>query len=256
MLLERAIRSVVGQSMNEQIEIVVGDDGNVSDYVVSQFDSRIRHLHNRPRLGLPQNVYNLGREAKGEFLAFLMDDDYWLPGFLSTCLSAFDEMPDLGIVFANHFFENGGRTLRECELSAGRHDDFSVKLLRYNPVPISSSLIRREVWDAATPLPDTNAFDFVLWARAAEQGYPFFYIDEPLMVYTANPEGLSASRAFRHDVVVALETLWFSNPQARSLLRKRRTAALYSRAKGHLADGNLIGAAADVSRMITAWART
>jgi GT2 family glycosyltransferase len=255
MMLERALQSVVGQSGRQEVEVIVGDDGNVSDSVISQFQVEVRHLHNHPRLGLARNVDNLGREAKGELLAFLMDDDYWLPDFLSRCLTAFEKMPDLGIVFTNHFFENGGRSLRTCELRPGRHDDFSVKLLWYNPVPISSSLIRREVWEAATPLPDTNAFDFVIWARAAEQGCAFFYVDEPLMVYAANPEGLSASRAFRNDVVVALETLRFSDPQAQSLLRKRRAAALYARAKGRLADGKVIGATADVARMVATWAR-
>lgn len=192
---------------------------------------------------------NLGLAAEGDFLAFLMDDDYWLPGFLSKSLTAFREMPDLGIVFANHFVENGDRTVRSCEPAAGRHDEFSVKLLRHNPVPISSSLIRREVWTETAPLPETNAFDFVLWARAAEGGHAFFYIDEPLMVYTANPEGLSASRAFRHDVVVALEALRFSDPEARRLLRRRLNAALYSRAKCRVAEGSLIPAFADLARI-------
>jgi GT2 family glycosyltransferase len=255
MLLERALRSVVEQEVKDHVEIVVGDDGEVSDEVISKFESRVRHLRNRPRLGLSANVNNLAREAEGDLLAFVMDDDYWLPDFLSKSLSAFREMPDLGIVFTNHFFENGHRTVRRCDLPAGRHDDFSVKLLRYNPVPISSSLIRREVWEEASPLPDTNAFDFVLWARAAETGYPFFYIDEPLMIYKANPEGLSASRAFRHEVVVALERLRFSDPEAQALLRKRLNAALYSRAKGNAAEGKLIAAIADLGRMLTALPR-
>jgi glycosyltransferase involved in cell wall biosynthesis len=251
MLLERALRSVVGQEAKDHVEIIVGDDGEVSDGVISKFGSRIRHLRNLPRLGLSANVNNLAREAEGEFLAFVMDDDYWLPDFLSKSLSAFREMADLGIVFTNHFFENGHRTVRKCDLPAGRHDDFSVKLLRYNPVPISSSLIRRAVWDEASPLPDTDAFDLVLWARAAEKGYPFFYIEEPLMVYKANPSGLSASRAFRHEVVVALEGLRFSDPAAQALLRRRLRAALYSRAKGNVAEGKLIAAIADLVRLLT-----
>jgi glycosyltransferase involved in cell wall biosynthesis len=246
-LLDRALQSVVQQGQ-DNIEIIVGDDGNVSDEVIGRYGSRVVHLRNRPRLGLPGNVNRLGREAQGEFLAFLMDDDYWLPEFLSRSLDAF-EKEDVGIVFANHFFENGARTLRDCALPAGRHDYFAVALLRHNPVPISSALIRREVWQCANPLPETNAFDFVLWARAAESGHSFFYIDEPLMVYTSNPEGLSASRAFRHETVVALESLQFTDREAQALHRKRLNKALYSRAKAYGATGRPWAALADLRRL-------
>jgi GT2 family glycosyltransferase len=231
------------------MEIIVGDDGAVSEKVVASFGPSIRHVRNRPRLGLARNVNNLARLAHGDFLAFLMDDDYWLPDFLSKALSVFREIPDLGIVFTNHFFENGDRTLRKCNLAPGRHDRFSVKLLQHNPVPISASLIRRDLWDDVSPLPETAAFDFVLWGRAAERGYPFFYIDEPLMVYRSSPHGFSASRAFRHDVVVALDSISFSEPEAQTLLSKRLNLALYTRAKGHLAGGNLLAAGVDLARL-------
>jgi GT2 family glycosyltransferase len=247
-LLDRAIQSALGQGHND-LEIIVGDDGNVSDEVVTKNGPAVRHIHNRPRLGLPGNVNSLAKHAEGEFLAFLMDDDYWLPGFLSNALGAFAAAPDLGIVFTNHFFENGVRTKRECPLMAGRHDDFAVKLLRYNPVPISSSLIRRQVWDTVGPLPKTDAFDFVLWGRASESGFPFFYVDEPLMVYKSNPDGLSAKRSFRNQTVVALESLHFSDPEAHALLRRRLDAALYSRAKGRLAEGKPLAAVADLGRL-------
>jgi hypothetical protein len=171
-----------------------------------------------------------------------MDDDYWLPGFLAEAVEPFEAMPDLGIVFANHFFESEARRLRRCALPPGRHDDFAVELLRQNPVPISASLIRRELWLEISPLPATQAFDFVMWGRAAERGAPFFYVDKPLMVYTSNPEGLSASRAFRNEVVVALEALQFSDPEARKLLRKKLIAARYSRAKGRLPGRRLLAA--------------
>jgi glycosyltransferase involved in cell wall biosynthesis len=253
-LLERALRSVVDQG-GEHIEIIVGDDGDVSDGIVASFGSRVRHLRNQPRLGLARNVNHLARNAQGEFLAFLMEDDYWLPRFSSTALSVFREMPDLGVAFTNHFFENGQRRVRECQLAPGRHDDFSVKLLQLNPVPISGAIIRRSLWEDVAPLPETQAFDFVLWARAAEQGWSFFYVDEPLMVYRSSPEGLSASRAFRHEVVVALESLSFENPEARDIHWKRLNKALYLRAKGNMTVGKPHLAVADITRLAARHAR-
>jgi GT2 family glycosyltransferase len=229
--------------------VIVGDDGDVSDETLAKFGPKVRHLHNRPRLGLPRNVSNLAQHARGQFLTFLMDDDYWLPGFLSRSLSAFREMPDLGVVFTNHFFENGQRRLRQCHLAPGRHENFAVKLLQLNPVPISGAVIRRSVWESVRPLPETQAFDFVLWARAADKGWSFFYVDEPLMVYRSSSEGLSASRAFRHEVVVALDALSFHDPEGQALLWTRLNKALYSRAKANLVSGRPDLAAADMIRL-------
>ncbi len=247
-LLKRALQSVIQQG--EEVEIIVGDNGGANEEVIAGFGPEIRHLRNPPATGLPGNVHRLANEATGELYAFLMDDDYWLPGFLSKSITAFTRFPDLGIAFTNHFFENGARTLRECSLPPGRHDDFAIKLLSFNPVPLSASMIRRTVWDSVAPLPNTSAFDFVIWARAAEQGASFYYIDEPLMVYKSNPSGLSASRVFRDDVVTALEAIRFSDPEAQGLLERRLSAALYARAKGRLATGRIAGAIMDGGRLI------
>jgi hypothetical protein len=167
------------------MEVIVGDDADEGAAIASEFDdARLRYEANPERLGMAGNWNRLCDMARGDYLLLLNDDDRLLPGFVGSCVSAFHRMPDLGVVFTNHFFDRDGRwEIRRCELPPGRHEDFSAKLLEYNPVPVSASLFRRTAWEQARTLPDTGSADLVLWGRIAERGWPFFYVGDPLMVY-------------------------------------------------------------------------
>jgi glycosyltransferase involved in cell wall biosynthesis len=249
-LLRRAIASALSQDAPVAMEVVVGDDADEGAAVASEFDDvRLRYQANPERLGMAGNWNRLCDVAHGDYLLLLNDDDRLLPGFVATCVSAFHRMPDLGVVFTNHFFDHRGRwEVRRCELQPGRHEDFSAKLLRYNPVPVSASLFRRTAWEHARTLPDTGSADLVLWGRIAERGWPFFYVGDPLMVYLPHAASVSGALSFRYDGVVALEALTMSDPEAERLRRERLADALVARASAHLLEGNARGATADLSR--------
>jgi glycosyltransferase involved in cell wall biosynthesis len=249
-LLRRAIASALSQDAPVAVEVIVGDDADEGAAIASEFDdARLRYQANPERLGMAGNWNQLCDMAQGDYLLLLNDDDRLLPGFVETCVSAFHRMPDLGVVFTNHFFDREGRwEIRRCELPPGRHEDFSAKLLRYNPVPVSASLFRRTAWEQARTLPDTGSADLVLWGRIAERGWPFFYVGDPLMVYLPHAESVSGALSFRYDGVVALEALTMSDPEAERLRRQRLADALVARASAHLLEGNRRGATADLSR--------
>lgn len=106
--------------------------------------------------------------ARGRFVGLLMDDDELVPDFLQAVVSRFAEDSSLGVVFTNHYFR-ANAVLREwrCGLPEGRYDDFLLPLLRYRPVAVSASLMRREVWEQVRSLPDMVTADVVLFVRAA-----------------------------------------------------------------------------------------
>lgn len=95
-LLKRAIRSVLAQTYQD-FEIIVVDDGmkeRAKDAALGFADPRIRYIQNDVSLG-GGGTRNRGiDEAKGEYVAFLDDDDEWLPEKLEKQVAALDSSSD------------------------------------------------------------------------------------------------------------------------------------------------------------------
>lgn len=80
--IQRAIKSVISQSYRD-LELLVVDDGSTDNtaFIVAnmaQNDSRIRYIKNDVNSGI-QKTLNYGlKEARGEYVARIDDDDYWV----------------------------------------------------------------------------------------------------------------------------------------------------------------------------------
>jgi len=100
-LVCEAIESALSQRPGE-VEIIVVDDASTDDtakVITETFGTRIRMLRTPERRGAGA-ARNAGlRLARGELVAFLDDDDLWLPGKLDAELKALERFPDAdGIV--------------------------------------------------------------------------------------------------------------------------------------------------------------
>lgn len=199
--LEAAIESVLAQSFGD-LEVVVSDDGHEGEEVARSFgDARVRYSANPTRLGMTGNWEAALSRARGRYVGLLMDDDRLLPEYLAHTRGVLDSRPDVGIVFTNHLFDDGAAVTARPELVApGYHRAILPTLVRFNPVPICATLMRREVLTKLLPLPDNHASDFVMMMRAALAGVVFYYIAEPLMVYRVHPEQLSGQAEFSEHV--------------------------------------------------------
>lgn len=97
--LAQALRSVVNQSFQDWEAIVV-DDGSTdstADMVSSFDDTRIRYLH-QPNTGRSR-ARNLGiTQAYGRYIAFLDDDDLYMPDKLAIETEYLDMHPRIGLV--------------------------------------------------------------------------------------------------------------------------------------------------------------
>jgi hypothetical protein len=102
-----------------------------------------------------------------------------------------------------------------------------LTLLRHNPVPICSTLMRRSVMLNLVPLPDTDSADIVMMARAATAGVAFYYVPEPLMLYRLHAGQLSGHHGFMDQVA----SVWdeFDFPPDSELERTRREQPMWSR---------------------------
>lgn len=101
-LLPRAIESVFNQSFKD-VEVIVVSDGSADgtdDYMKKyENDSRVQYINYKPARG-GNYARNKGiRASKGEYIAFLDDDDEWLPTKIELQVALMKADERLGLVY-------------------------------------------------------------------------------------------------------------------------------------------------------------
>ena len=224
----RAIESVIGQTLSP-LEILVCDDGSTdgTKEAVAAITSRkpyVRHLGLPRNTGSPAVPRNLGlRKARGAWIAFLDDDDEWLPEKLETQASALEK--GYVIVCANARKDDGAPYF---PVNVGPIDFDRRLLLRENPVITSTAIVeRRRLLDAGGfPTKPRLVEDHGAWLNLFDRGGIGARLNDVLVRYRST----GSDRFSTNPVAVQ---------RAGALLSMRRWAA-------HPFDGDL--AAATVSQ--------
>lgn len=114
-LIGAAIRSVLAQD-EPDFELLVLDNSSPDDTekVARSFDDpRLRYIRHEP-MGIAVARNLAVREAKSEFVAFVDDDDEWLPNKLRVQLALFENRPQVALVYGGfQWFDDSGRILHE-----------------------------------------------------------------------------------------------------------------------------------------------
>ena len=194
-----AVESALAQSA-PPLEVLVCDDGSgpateESLRGLSSKDERVRYLRVHPSAGTPAPARNLGIDrARGDWVAFLDDDDSWLPGKLAA-QAPFMEGDAYDVVASDAFRTSGGRYHGP---RAAPSRPTRTALLDANPVITSTAVVRRAALQAAGGF-DTELWlrgleDYALWLRLADRGARFVVLDAPLAVYDdVGPTRLSSA---------------------------------------------------------------
>jgi glycosyltransferase involved in cell wall biosynthesis len=96
--IKQAVDSVLAQKEID-CEIIIIDDGSSdrTEEIMAEYDDRVIYMR-QANQGVAA-ARNKGIElARGEFIAFLDADDYFLPNKLALQVAVFDDRPSLGIV--------------------------------------------------------------------------------------------------------------------------------------------------------------
>jgi glycosyltransferase involved in cell wall biosynthesis len=184
-----AIASVLRQTFPE-FRIVVVDDGsedNTETVVRAIADDRLLYVrHDGPRGdGAARNTGI--RSSGGDLIAFLDDDDEWLPEKLELQVAEFDRSEATGLIHTAYYvISPGGST------EVFRTTEDSITQLRQARIATSTVMVRRPAVEAVGLFDESIPFcsDYDLWLRLARI-YPIQYLDIPLARYLAFGQRLS-----------------------------------------------------------------
>lgn len=173
-LLPRAIRSVQEQTIKD-LEIIVVSDGSTDGTdelmeTLKKEDPRINYISYHP--GHNGNyARNTGIKAsKGEYVAFLDDDDEWLPAKLEEQLKVMESDEEKGLVYTgtHSIYADDGI---EYDSFPKLHGDMSKQVLYSNFAGSTTTvMVRKSILDKAG-LFDENLpamQDYDLWIRICQ----------------------------------------------------------------------------------------
>lgn len=191
-LLEQAVTSVVCQTFRD-FEILILDNNSTdeTESIVRRFgDRRLNYIRHAP-LNISQ-ARNLGLgKATGEFVAFLDDDDLWLPNKIESQLEVFERGPEnLALVYGGLIrIDDAGNEL-SCHAPVLRgmilrdllkqKDDFTGAAS--NPMLRKSTVVLLGGYNEQV----TTGEDWELYLRLAEK-YPIDFTSEPVVKIRCHP---------------------------------------------------------------------
>ena len=148
--LSGAIETVLQQTYRD-VEIIVVDDGSETDYaseVVAEYsETSIRSIEHEVNRGLSA-ARNTGiGKARGEYIAFLDDDDRWHEQKLKRQVSVLENDADIGLVTCCLASISPSGEILRCEESKPS-GDLSAEIFRKNVIGTPSRvLVRSDVFD-------------------------------------------------------------------------------------------------------------
>lgn len=174
--IKKAVQSVLNQTYAD-FELIVVDDKSKDDTqaVVEAFkDHRIHYIRLKRNSGFDCKPKNTGILAsKGDYIAFLDDDNQYRPDHLAVLFEAIEKDQTLDMVYGDRWLiDETGRIKRQLGIS---HDFDPLLLMSRNFIDTSDVLIKRKAlfdvggWDERYK----KYVDWNLWIRMNKYGKKF-----------------------------------------------------------------------------------
>lgn len=246
-LLARALQSLTGQTFTD-FEVVVVNDGGVDvRSVVERFPSLdIRLVEHSTNRGVTVAQNTGGREARGEYLCYLNDDDLFLPHHLSTVVHAARDHGGDVVVYtdgAQVLEDEQGRAITRSVLPRPEGFDRDL-LLVTNFIPAITLLFPTDAWREIGGFDETFEVleDWELWIRLSAVRR---FVHLPVVSCEYRLRGGRGNITTREvpRFHACLERVYEKHPVAVPDLADRRAAMLESsapRATEHLVDQTVI----------------
>ncbi len=200
-MVERALKSVVAQTYQDWNLVVVDD--SPADYEYrddvrkmvegwAEKDSRICYVQHDRNYGVSHarnTALEIARNTQDgggyEFIAYLDDDDEWLPTKLEKQLAMFQgKSKKLALVYCGNYLINDDTGKITISIYKDKHNssgDMFTELVRTNFISVATLLRSEAVMEAGGFDEFLEALeDWDLWLRMSER-YDFAYVNEPLL---------------------------------------------------------------------------
>lgn len=190
--LNEAVESVCRQTFSDY-EIIVVDDGSPEEVVDRyKLPPHVLFIRHEEHFGIGARTRNTGlREAKGAYIAFLDQDDIWLPNKLEVQIAAMEARPDCGLSFSHYVIVDEDLNPMPKQNKARRAIRNPLRKLArgcFIRTP-STVILRREVLDGCGLFDESivGSSDWEYYIRVAAR-YPLLVIPEALALYRMHPK--------------------------------------------------------------------
>ena len=196
-ILKEAIESVLNQTYTDIELIVVNDapdylDREKIDSLVKEYNTKVNYIINYEGGGANASR-NLGAlKAKGEFISFLDDDDYWRIDRIEKVVNALNDGYD--VVYHDIIIFDEKRERRLNRFAIAEDKLLECILCSNDWGGFSSVTIRKAAFDDVGKLDVSvkSQQDTDLWIRLAQK-YRAVYINEPLTFYRLSDDAISVN---------------------------------------------------------------
>jgi glycosyltransferase involved in cell wall biosynthesis len=197
-LLPRAISSVLNQTY-QSFELLIVDDAskdNTREVVGSFCDNRTTYIRHEVNKGEAASRNTGILNSKGEYIAFLDDDDEWLPKKLEMQVNLLESCSErVGGIYAGSLrIDQGTGAVLSQWLPSKRgylYNEISINNCIGTP---SSVLLRKKCFDLVGMFDESIVYgpDYDMWVRISKE-FHFEYIREPLIKYFVHDNRLSTN---------------------------------------------------------------
>lgn len=214
--LKRAVQSILDQTYQD-FEIVVVNDGGVEVREIVEDLNRggqiayVRHSQNQ---GLAAARNTAIRSARGKYLAYLDDDDTFLPEHLET-LARFLEAnaPTFKFAYTDAWrlslVKNGSSYLQVGRDIVHSNDFDPNAVLLLNPFPVLCAMHQKVCLEDVGMFDESLSSheDWDLWIRMSRR-FPFAHIKRATAEYTWRTDGTSMTSGAQEAHVATIETIY------------------------------------------------
>lgn len=238
-LLSKAVASVLRQTYNN-IETIIVDNGSLPE---GTYNDIIRLGNNIRYLKIPEHGANYARnrgisEAHGKYIAFLDDDDEWLPTKIEESLKIFEHDDQIGLVFTDKHIIYENEKISFYSHIPFNADDAAKEILIENFIGTTSCvmvkkiLLQDNLFDVSLPA----CQDLDLWIRLC-RSCKVAHINKPLLNYYLRSSAVQISSDYKkyitaHSIIDKKYADYFSQltDRQRALMEKNRFDGLLMKA--------------------------
>lgn len=198
--LEKSVESILCQQLDEPFEIVVADDGStdatiaiLKRYAEQNSHIEFKFLHSTENLGITANYQRAFSACRGEYVAVMEGDDYWLsPYKLAKQRDFLDEHWECDLCSVNYFVYEEKRCQFTPRVAIGTgHIVLGARdLIADNLVGnFSTCMYRRKALDLLpSGVFEISSYDWIINICIARNGLIGF-LQEPMSVYRIHGDG-------------------------------------------------------------------